>query len=285
MIRIGIIGSDNSHAITFSQMINDQKHKYHVNGMKVLYLYGLDEERNKEVSEKGGIPYIVKRPEDMIGKIDCAFIEFRDGALHYKYAKPFIEAGIPVFIDKPLATSVEDAKRIVSLAIKNNVLLTSFSALRFSEVVQEVKHIRDEIVTLSVTGPGDPDSIYSGLIFYGIHVTEILEEILGPFSGRVYAVRRNKTILGVIEVDNGPLVSVLISNDIPYHFSIRVLTKEKVIYKNIEDFMECYKNGLLTIKRMLEEKKWPLKADDMIVPIKVIKAIEESYIKGTAIRF
>ncbi|MCD6095600.1 MAG: Gfo/Idh/MocA family oxidoreductase [Thermoprotei archaeon] len=285
MIRIGIIGSDNSHSITFSQMINDQKHKYHVNGMKVLYLYGLDEERNKEVSEKGGIPYIVKRPEDMIGKIDCAFIEFRDGALHYKYAKPFIEAGIPVFIDKPLATSVEDAKRIVSLAIKNNVLLTSFSALRFSEVVQEVKRIRDEIVTLSVTGPGDPDSIYSGLIFYGIHVAEILEEILGPFSGRVYAVRRNKTILGVIEVDNGPLVSVLISNDIPYHFSIRVLTKEKVIYKNIEDFMECYKNGVLTIKRMLEEKKWPLKADDMIVPIKVIKAIEESYIKGTAIRF
>ena len=285
MIRIGIIGSDNSHAITFSQMINNQKHKYHVNGMRVLYLYGLDEKRNKEVSEKGGIPYIVKRPEDMIGKIDCAFIEFRDGALHYKYAKPFIKAGISVFIDKPFAASVEDAKRIVFLAIKNNVLLTSFSALRFSEVVQEVKRIRDEIVTLSITGPGDPDSIYSGLIFYGIHVTEILEEILGPFSGRVYAVRRNKTILGVIEVDNGPLVSVLISNDIPYHFSIRVLTKEKVIYKNIEDFMECYKNGLLTIKRMLEEKKWPLKADDMIVPIKVIKAIEESYIKGTAIRF
>jgi len=152
-------------------------------------------------------------------------------------------------------------------------------------VVQEVKRIRDEIVTLSVTGPGDPDSIYSGLIFYGIHVAEILEEILGPFSGRVYAVRRNKTILGVIEVDNGPLVSVLISNEIPYHFSIRALTKEKVIYKNIEDFMECYKSGLLAIKRMLEEKKWPLKADDMIVPIKVIKAIEESYIKGTAIRF
>lgn len=285
MIRIGIVGSDNSHAITFSQMINDQNHKYHVDGMKVLYLYGLDEERNREVSEKGGIPYIVKRPEDMIDKIDCVFIEFRDGALHYKYAKLFIEAGIPVFIDKPLAASVDDAEKIVSLAIKNNVLLTSFSALRFSRIVQEVKHIRDEIVTLSITGPGDPDSIYSGLIFYGIHVAEIVEEILGPFSGKVYAVRKGKTILGVLEVDNGPLVSILISNDIPYHFSIRALTKSQVIYSKIEDFMECYKNGLLTVKRMLKEREWPLKVNDMIVPIKVIKAVEESYTKGTTVRF
>ena len=283
-IKIGIVGSDNSHAITFSQIINDPSHEYHVDGMQALYLYGLNEKRNEEVSKKGGIPYIVDKPEDMIGKVDCAFIEFRDGALHYKYAKPFIETGVPVFIDKPLAASVKDAERIISLAIENNVLITSFSVLRFSKVIQEIKLIKEDITTLSITGPGDPDSVYSGLIFYGIHVAEMLEEILGLITGEVYAVRKNKTVLGVLKVKTGPLIDVLISNEMPYHFSIRAFTKNKIVYSKINDFMECYKRGILVIRKMLMEKRWPLRAEDMITPVRIIKAIERSYTKGCNIK-
>ncbi|HDH07284.1 MAG TPA: Gfo/Idh/MocA family oxidoreductase, partial [Thermoproteales archaeon] len=247
MYKIGIVGSDNSHAITFSQMLNDPLHKYHVDGMRVLYLYGLNDERNREVAEKGRILHIVGEPEEMIGKVDCVFIEFRDGALHYKYAKPFLEEGIPVFVDKPLAATVEDAEKIVKLALDNHTLLTSFSVLRFSKKVQAIAS-EEKPVTLTITGPGDPDSQYSGLIFYGIHVAEILEEIVSPRSWEVYAIRKGKTVEALINIENGPIANIKISNEIPYNFTIHYLGKNKIIYHKIEDYMFSYRKGLLTVK-------------------------------------
>ena len=91
-----------------------------------------------------GVP-LVEDPTEMIGQIDGVLIESVDGSVHYDRAKPFLEAGVPMFIDKPFACSLGHAKAIVELAEKNNVTVFSSSSLRYGVEVQGLLEKQDEV--------------------------------------------------------------------------------------------------------------------------------------------
>lgn len=274
--RIGIVGSDNSHAITFSQIANGIDKENYVQGFKATHLFGLDEARNREVAEKGGIENIVSDVNEMIGNVDIVFVVFRHGRLHLEYAKPFIENRIPVFVDKPLATTVADARRLIELAREKQTLLTSFSTLRFTDAVQELRRVFriEEPVFLSVLGPGDLESEYGGLIFYGIHCTEIFNEIVGTGVREAYAVAKGKNIVATL-VHEKLIGTIKIAPEMPYVFSLEGLTKKSYFSSRV-DFKDCYKRGMIRIREMLDGKKWILSEGEMLEPVAVVKAIEES---------
>ncbi len=74
------------------------------------------------------IPTVVERPEDMLGEVDAVLIGggrrapepggiwglVRDD--HLTLARPFLEQGLPVLVDKPCADTLEDAIEMVRLA-------------------------------------------------------------------------------------------------------------------------------------------------------------------------
>jgi predicted dehydrogenase len=212
----------------------------------------------------------------MIGKIDIAFIEFRHGGLHLEYAKPFIENKVPVFVDKPIAATTSDARKLIHLAKENQVLLTSFSTLRFTNVVQELKKIfeKEDPVFLSVLGPGDMQSGYGGLIFYGIHCTEIFNEISGTGVKEVYSIRKNGNIIATL-LHEKLIGTIKIAPEMPYLFSIEILTKKSYFSSKV-DIESCYKNGMIKIKEMLDKKQWVLSENEMFEPVAAVKAIEGS---------
>ncbi len=99
--RIGIIGSDNSHAEVFSKLINipqAEQGEYLFPDCKVTAIYGQDMQRTKEVAQRAQIEFIASRLEELMDKVDAAMVVFRDGNLHAEYALPFIKAGIPTWI-------------------------------------------------------------------------------------------------------------------------------------------------------------------------------------------
>lgn len=278
--RMGIVGTDNSHAITFSQIANGVDQANHVPGFEVTHLFGLDSKRNQEVAEKGRIPNIVSKPSEMLGEIDVAFVEFRHGGLHLKYAKPFIEKGIPVFVDKPLAASTGDARKLLQLARKKHIPFASFSTLRFAAAVQEFKNLlaTEQPVYLSIVSPGDLKSEYGGLIFYGIHPAEIFSEIAGLGVKEVIAARKDRNVSATLL--HAKLVgNIRVSPEIPYVFSIEAVTKKSVLTKKV-DTATCYRDGMIKIKEMLDSKKWPLTDKDMFEPVAVINAINKSMTSG-----
>ena len=83
MFRLGIIGSDNSHAEAFARLVNIEggDRGFHVEDVQVTHIYGTDVARTKEVAEKGRIPNIVARPGEMIGKVDGVASVLRLGVL------------------------------------------------------------------------------------------------------------------------------------------------------------------------------------------------------------
>ena len=78
--------------------------------------------------------------DDMIGKIDAVTIS-APTVHHYELAKQFIENGIAVMIEKPLAASVEEGQKIVELAKKNDIVVAVGHSERCNPVSQAMKRL------------------------------------------------------------------------------------------------------------------------------------------------
>jgi predicted dehydrogenase len=80
---------------------------------------------------------------ELVGKVDAVTIAAPTSE-HYALAKPFIQAGIPVLIEKPLASNVGQARDIVALARQTNCLVAVGHSERCNPVVQAIKRLNIE---------------------------------------------------------------------------------------------------------------------------------------------
>ncbi|QEL16960.1 Gfo/Idh/MocA family protein [Limnoglobus roseus] len=195
MIRLGILDFDTSHAVEFTKRLNHVgiAEGQWVDGAKVVV--GCSGESKisperiagyTEEMKKLGVP-LVDKPTDIIGKVDAVLIEAVDGSVHWERAKPFLEAGLPCFVDKPFACSTEDAKKMIDLAAKKKLPLFSSSSLRYAPEVTayaaDAKH--GKVLGCHAHGPASLHDRNPGLFHYGIHAVEILYTLMGPGCERV----------------------------------------------------------------------------------------------------
>ncbi len=281
MFKLGIIGSDNSHAIAFSKLANLEGgfDGLRVEDARVTHIYGTDPERTKEVAEAGEIPQIVERKEDMIGEVDGVLCVWRHGALHLPDTLPFLEAGIPAFVDKPLATTVEDAKKLIDAAEKAGVGFTSFSTLRFSQSVEAfVAELPEKTGTLTAgvsTGPADLKSEYGGLFFYGIHAVELMNTVWGYGCRSVHALEHNGNVMATCRFDSGPFVTLNLLGNASYVFHLAAFGT-KGWQTLAVDASSSYRDGLKIILDTLVTGKWPLSREELLEPVKILTAINRS---------
>src|SRR5262249_1859840 len=122
----------------------------------------------------------------MIGKVDGMLIESQEGGAHWPRAQPFLEAGIPCFVDKPFTCSTAEAKRFAEISAKKNVPVFTSSSLRYApDVVDFPKDTKQGKLHGVVTyGPAplfEKDATLNpGLYHYGIHAVEMLYALMGP---------------------------------------------------------------------------------------------------------
>ena len=207
-LRLGLIGLDTSHVVAFTKILNDTKNSQHIPGGKVVAAF------------KGGSPdipssrdrvdrftktlvndYGVKlypSIEAMCREVDAVLLESVDGRPHLKQAKPVIEAGLPLFIDKPLAGSLKDAVSIFALAKKKKVPVFTSSSLRFAKATLAVRRgSPGKVKSCETHSPCSLEPHHPDLFWYGIHGVESLFTVMGPDC---ISVRRGKTVEGKIEV-------------------------------------------------------------------------------------
>lgn len=206
MIRLGVLDFDTSHVAAFTQRLNhiDVVEEQWVDGAKVVIGCPgesvLSPERIPGFAEKlkeYGVP-LVDKPEEIIGKVDAVLIESVDGSVHYDRAKPFIEAGLPTFVDKPFTCSLEHAKALFDLADQKDVPLFSSSSLRYALAVQELKAQEDQIGKVVGADAYSPASLHPrnpGLFHYGIHGVETLYALMGAGCEAVWSAKTDGTDL------------------------------------------------------------------------------------------
>ena len=190
MLKLGILDFDTSHAVEFTKRLNhrDVAEDQWVEGAKVVVgcpgESKLSPERIPvftEAMKRLDVP-LVDKPAELIGKCDVVLIEAVDGSVHYERARPFLEAGVPCFVDKPFTCSVADARKLVDLAAKKKLPLFSSSSLRFApELVASMSELNAGKVLGAVAyGPASMHERNPGLFHYGIHAVEVLYTLMGP---------------------------------------------------------------------------------------------------------
>ena len=121
------------------------------------------------------IPHVVEKPTDVIGKVDAVVIATDIGSEHVNRARPFIEAGLPVFIDKPLTDNAPDLKIFKDWVAAGAPIMSS-SSMRYTKEFMPYRLSTRELGDLRFVSITTPKSWES----YGIHALEGIYPILGP---------------------------------------------------------------------------------------------------------
>lgn len=208
-IRIGMIGLDTSHVTAFTKIINDPKSKNHVSGAKVVAAFkggspdietsiSRVDDYTKTLKEDFSVE-ICETIEDLCSKVDAVMIESVDGRAHLTQAKPVIAAGLPLFLDKPVAGSLSDALEIYKLAKEAGVPIFSSSSLRYGKNTQAVRGGSIGKVAYALcSSPAKTEPHHPDLYWYGVHGCESLFTVMG--TGCQSVIRRT-TSDGLIEVE------------------------------------------------------------------------------------
>ena len=120
------------------------------------------------------IPEVLDTPEEMIGKVDAVIVATDDGNEHVERCRPFIEAGIPMFIDKPLVNTEEDLKTFVKWRDEGAHFITS-SCMRYCKEFEPYYKNRYELGELMYIC----STMAKKYETYGIHALEAMYPLLG----------------------------------------------------------------------------------------------------------
>ncbi len=146
-----------------------------VRGAKVTHIWCDDPEDAKKVAAASLIPNIVEKPEDVIGEVDAVIVATDKGWEHVWRSKPFIDAGLPIFIDKPLADNVDDLNQFIKWYKEGHRIMSSSSLRYTKEYIPYMisTHELGELRYINMTMPKSWER-------YGIHALEPVFCITGP---------------------------------------------------------------------------------------------------------
>ena len=140
-LKVALIGLDSSHSIEFTRRFQapDCPKPERVDGVQITRCLrfetpfqdgpGLDS-RQQELERWG-----VRVTEDFSEAIEDAevlMIEINDPALHTDIFERLADSGKPLFLDKPLADTVDNGRRILEAAAKHGTRWFTASSLRFA---------------------------------------------------------------------------------------------------------------------------------------------------------
>ena len=298
MKKIVILGSDSSHALSFAKLVNLEDGttgKSLFPDCRIIGIYGEDPEQTKRVAEEGRISYIAKKPDELIEIADAAMVVFRRGDFHARYAIPFIEAGIPVWIDKPFTNDISDALAIIKSAKKNNLPLTGGSGCRKIKDVVILKDIvrANQVGNLNsavITFRASLNDEYGGLGFYGSHLIEIAGEVFGYDIRSVTAKAINDNVVAILNYKTYHVILNFISNTRKYGATL--FGDKDIIHRNI-GLGDYYESAFSEFYSFLMQQDENSRKDEsvrllnsVIVLDAIVKSIEENreviIDKGTA---
>ncbi len=208
-LRLGIIGLDTSHVPAFTKMFNAESPDSRLAGMRVVAAFpgGSDDIASSRDRLAGFTDdlrkldvEIVDSIEALLPKVDAVLLESIDGRKHLEQVLPVFKAGLPVYIDKPLAGDLTDALAIDLLAKKYKARWFSSSSLRFSPGIfryREDPQLKQQIRGAAAWSPCALDPTHTDLYWYGVHGVEILYTAMGQGCQSVTRTHTDGTDLAV----------------------------------------------------------------------------------------
>jgi predicted dehydrogenase len=191
--RVGLIGLDTTHALSFTSILHDTNNPFHIPGAQVVAAYpGGSPDMPISISRVNGftgelnnsfcVP-IVDTPEDVAEACDLIFILASDGRTHPPLFRKVASYGKPVFLDKPIAVSASEADEIFAIAKETRTRVFASSAFRYADALVEalvsIRANRESIRACTIKYWLQIQETQGRYFWYGIHAAEILLAVMG----------------------------------------------------------------------------------------------------------
>lgn len=168
MIKVGILGLDTSHSEKFAELISNRP------DMTVGGVWDGGDVRSEA--------YITKycqtndapqygQPGEIIDHVDAAMVLTVNWDQHRPIASQFLEAGIPTFVDKPIAGSIDDVKALRRIADREGTPFCGGSSVPYHPALSNMR-ADDSAHDLFSVGYNNP-------FYYGVHITDTARKICG----------------------------------------------------------------------------------------------------------
>lgn len=254
MLKLGIMGMSpgNGHPYSWSAIVNgDYNEKIMadcgyagipvylaanrdtlgIEGAQVTHVWAQEEAMAEHIAAASLIENTVAQPEAMIGQIDALLLARDDPENHVIMARPFIDAGIPVFIDKPLAINRQDLAYFTEQNAAGKFLM-SCSSMRYATESRAVKTEMSALGPIELaTAVGKKDWIK-----YGVHMLEALFALLDdPRAISVKHVSTAHKDVVLVEFETGLVATIHLFYEIFPTFQISVFGQtgwRLIEYKN-----------------------------------------------------
>lgn len=276
-MKIAILGVENSHADAFGKLVKENP-KY--SDIEIVGVYSEDEEAVKRIIDAGYADYAAKSYDEFVGKVDGVLVTARHGNNHYKYAMPYVKAGIPCFIDKPFCADLKLAHELADTAEKCGTLLCGGSCLKFIDELKPLARMAKEkrVVSGHICCPVNMDNEYGGFWFYTQHLIEMLITVYGRSVKSVTAYCPDEKKNRVTVIFNFGEFDVCGFYTGAFRYSASVRTADNQIYDTFcDDVSYTYANEFDEFVEMVKNGKMPNTYDELVYPVKILDAIHRSY--------
>lgn len=216
--RVGIIGLDTSHSTSFVDALNGLSPDSALEGYRIVaaYPYGSRDIQSSAERIPAYTDYvkrfdvkIVDSIDDLLHQSDVIMLETNDGRPHLEQALPVLRAGKRLFIDKPVAASLEDVLTIYETARYYKVPVFSASSLRYNTGVQEAAAGKTvgKVLGADTFSPSPIEKTQPDFFWYGIHGVEMLCTLMGKGCREVRRIGNADTDVVVGTWDDGRIGS------------------------------------------------------------------------------
>lgn len=299
MIKIGIVGmsSGNAHPSSWSAIINGTFNGGEISSLgfpavanylkansatlglpaaRVTHVLSQEKKLSEQIALSAGIENVALTPEEMIGAVDAVILGRDDSENHRKMAKPFIDAGIPIFIDKPLCISTEDLDYFAAEIAKGKFIM-SCSSMRYAN---ECMTAKTELASLGkielITAVGKKDWLK-----YGVHMLEAIFSIMDdPKPLSVINVGKEDGAIVKIDFEGGLQATVHLFMEISGTFQLSLYGQQNWKQVDIKNSYSMFRDNIIEFIRSVQEGKSRIEFFKTEQIIKTIIAGEESMKQG-----
>ena len=236
---------------------------------EVTHIWTQDKQISEAIAKACFIENQVDVAEAVIGAVDGILLARDDPENHMEMAKPFLQAGLPVFIDKPLASSVEEAEAIFELQQYKNQVFTC-SALRYDKgltLSTSEKEALGNIIHVEATVPKSWQK-------YAVHT---IEQVVTSLSER-------GAIKQISAHKSGPIVKGYVKweqlsaqfttyGDYTCPLGVTYYGEKKMLVKQHKDTFNTFKKSLEAFTRSVQTGVQPIPRAETLEIVQIIEEV------------
>jgi predicted dehydrogenase len=268
---IGIIGlsEGNGHPFSFGSIINGyspeglansgwpgiydyvrRRHpsEFGLGDWRITHAWTQDGETTRRLCAACRIEHGVEDYRDFLGNVDAVIVARDDYERHVEIARPFLEAGLPVFVDKPLSVEPAELRFLKSYLEKGQLM--SCSGMRYARELDEAR--------ADLGSFGDVRLIRGAIVLswekYGVH---LLDAVFGMITSHPVSVQMLPVdhASAAVRMNDGVLLQIDALGDCARTFHIEIFGTKRTGAYDIVDNFSMFRRTLWQFLESIREGK------------------------------